>query len=215
MGLTLPRIEPGRPPARRSRFWTLIGWCSSRRWHDGFCLSGWGRRGGYVVVYRRGTRFRWPASNACGKITRGGTWCRRHWFWQIWSSKLCRFGVVDVDCALQPTVFVNYLILVGYAADSIGSFPSGRQLGGSLRRGGECEDQTANLVGIGDGCGWGRRHLLVGELESLLDGLNVTRGCLRRQERGWHQRRGLGGRLVSVLLRSSRLRTYGVRVAWR
>ena len=28
MGLTLLRVELRRPPARRSRLWMLIGWCS-------------------------------------------------------------------------------------------------------------------------------------------------------------------------------------------
>ena len=37
-------------------------------------------------------------------------------------------------------IFINHLILVGYAADTIGSFPSGCQLGGVLGRGGEGED---------------------------------------------------------------------------
>ena len=96
-----------------------------------------------------------------------------------------------MDCALQSTVFINYLILIGYAADSIGSFPSGRQLGGSLGRGGGCENQAANLVEIGEGCGWGRGHLLVGGLESLLDGLEVTRDVF-----GGRRRAGLRGKAL-------------------
>ena len=39
--------------------------------------------------------------------------------------------------AFYFSIFVNHLILVGYAADTIGSFPSGYQLGGALGRGGE------------------------------------------------------------------------------
>ena len=91
--------------------------------------------------------------------------------------------MVNVDCSLQSTVFVNHLALVWYAADAIGSFPSWCQLGGSFGRGGECEDQAANLVRIGGGCGWGSGHLLVSELELLLDGLDITWGVLNGRRR--------------------------------
>ena len=86
--------------------------------------------------------------------------------------------MIYMDRALQFTIFVNYFVLVGYAADTIGSFPSWCQLGGELGRGGECEDQAANLVRIGGGRGWGSNHLLMSKLESLLDGLDVTWGVL-------------------------------------
>ena len=63
-----------------------------------------------------------------------GAWrfCWRHWFWQIRSGELGRFGVVYVDCELQSTIFVNCLVFVRDAADSIGSFPSRPQLGGTF-----------------------------------------------------------------------------------
>ena len=88
-----------------------------------------------------------------------------------------------MDRALQFTIFANHLVLAGYAADTIGSFPSGCQLGGSLGRGGECEDQAANLVRIGGGRGWWNGHLLMSKLESLLDGLDVTWGVLGGRRR--------------------------------
>ena len=108
---------------------------------------------------------------------------RWHWFWKVWSGELRGFGVVYVDRSLQSTIFVNHLVLVGYAADAIGSFPSGCQLGGSLGRGGEREDHAANLVRIGGGRGWGSGHLLMSKLESLLDGLDVTWGVLGGRRR--------------------------------
>ena len=48
--------------------------------------------------------------------------------------------MIDVDCTLYFTVFVNHLILIGYAADTIGPFPSRCQLGGAFWRGGESEE---------------------------------------------------------------------------
>ena len=86
--------------------------------------------------------------------------------------------MVYVDRVLLFTIFINHLVLVGYVADKIGSFSSGRQLGGALGKSGEREDQAANLVRIGGGCGWGSDHLLMSKLESLLDGLDVTCGVL-------------------------------------
>ena len=91
--------------------------------------------------------------------------------------------MVNVDCSLQSVVFVSHLVLIGYAADAIGSFPSGCQLGGSLGRGGERVDQAADVVGVGCGRGWGSGHLLVGELKLLLDGLGVTRGVFGSRRR--------------------------------
>ena len=95
-----------------------------------------------------------------------------------------------MDRSLHSIIFVSHLIFVGYAADVIGSFPSGCQLGGSLCRGGECEDQAADVVGVGCGRGWGSGHLLVGELEPLLDGLDVTQGVL-----GGRRRPGIRGKV--------------------
>ena len=53
---------------------------------------------------------------------------RWHWFWQIRSGKLRRFSVIYVNRTLYFAIFVNHLILVGCAADTIGSFPSGAYL---------------------------------------------------------------------------------------
>ena len=54
----------------------------------------------------------------------------------------------NMDITFHFTIFVNHLILVGYAANTIGSFPSRRQLGGAFWRGGECEDQATDLIGL-------------------------------------------------------------------
>ena len=48
--------------------------------------------------------------------------------------------MIYMNRAFYFAIFINHLILVGYAADTIGSFPSGCQLGGALGRGGEGED---------------------------------------------------------------------------
>ena len=48
--------------------------------------------------------------------------------------------MIYMNCAFYFAIFINHLVLVGYAADTIGSFPSGCQLGGALGRGGEGED---------------------------------------------------------------------------
>ena len=82
--------------------------------------------------------------------------------------------MINMDCSLQSIVFISHLIVVGDAANAEGSFPSRCQLGGSLRRGGERIDQAALVVWVGGGRGWRSGHLLVGELKSLLDGLDVT-----------------------------------------
>ena len=81
-----------------------------------------------------------------GEIPQWWAWLlhRWHWFWQIGSSKLRGFSMVDMDGAFYFTIFVNHLILVEYAAYTIGSFPSGRQLGGAFQKGGECEDQATD-----------------------------------------------------------------------
>ena len=96
--------------------------------------------------------------------------------------------MVNVDCLLQSVIFVSHLVLVGYAANAIGSFPSGCQLGGLLGSGGERVDQAADVVGVGCGRGSGSGHLLVGELKSLLDGLDVSWGVF-----GGRRRAGLRG----------------------
>ena len=62
------------------------------------------------------------------------------WFEKIGSDKLRGFGVIHMNRAFYFAILINHLILVGYAADMIGSFPLGCQLGGALGRGGEGED---------------------------------------------------------------------------
>ena len=91
--------------------------------------------------------------------------------------------MIYMNRALQFTIFINHLVLVGYVADTIGSFPSWCLLGCALGRGGEREDQAANLVWIGSGRGWGSNHLLMRMLEALLDGLDVTWGVLSGRRR--------------------------------
>ena len=79
------------------------------------------------------------------------------------------------------SIILEHLVLIGYAADTIGSFPSRRQLGGTFRRGGEGEDKAAYLVGVS---GWRGRwcgHLLVSESEPLLHSFDVCGGVLS----GW------------------------------
>ena len=51
------------------------------------------------------------------------------------SGELGRFSVVYMDCALQSLILINYLVLIRHTADSIGSFPSRRQLGRYARAG--------------------------------------------------------------------------------
>ena len=48
--------------------------------------------------------------------------------------------MIYMNRAFYFAIFINHLILVGYAADTVGSFLSGCQLGGALRRDGEGED---------------------------------------------------------------------------
>ena len=48
--------------------------------------------------------------------------------------------MIYMNRAFYFAIFINHLVLVGYAADTIRSFPSGCQLGGVLGKGGEGED---------------------------------------------------------------------------
>ena len=91
--------------------------------------------------------------------------------------------MIYMNRALQLAIFINHLVLFGYAADMIGSFPSWCQLGGVLGSGGRSEDQADNLVWIGGGRGWESNHLLMCKLEALLDGLDVTWGVLGGRRR--------------------------------
>ena len=95
--------------------------------------------------------------------------------------------MVNMDSTFHFTIFVNHLILVGYATHTIGSFPSRRQLGGTFWGCGEREDQVTDLIGVGGRCIWRGGHLLVGKLEPLSNGLYVLGGVLG----GW---RGSGVR---------------------
>ena len=87
-----------------------------------------------------------------------------------------RFGMVYMDCALYFPILVYYLIFTGYAADAIRPLPPRCQLRGTFGRGGEGEDEAADLVKVS---GW-RSHrsgqLLVSESEPLLYGLDVCGG---------------------------------------
>ena len=76
------------------------------------------------------------------RYPRGRTWSfsGRYGLWKVWSSKFGRFAMVYVDLTLHFSIFVDHLVLIGYAADAIRSFPSRRQLGGTFGRGGEGED---------------------------------------------------------------------------
>ena len=91
--------------------------------------------------------------------------------------------MIYMNRALQFSIFINHLVLVGYTADTIGSFPSWCQLAGVLGRGGDHEDQVTHLVWIGGGRGWGSNHLLMRKLEALLVGLGVTWGVLGGRRR--------------------------------
>ena len=89
--------------------------------------------------------------------------------------------MIHMNRVFYFVILINHLILVGHAADTIGFFPSGCQLGGALGRGGEDEDWATDLVGVSGRRGWRGGHLLVGELEPLSDGLSVFCGILS----GW------------------------------
>ena len=91
--------------------------------------------------------------------------------------------MVNVDSALHFTVFVNHLILVGYATYTIWSFPLRRQLRGTFWGCDEHEDQAADLIGVGGRCSWRDGHLLMGKLEPLSNGLYVPGGVLD----GWRE----------------------------
>ena len=113
-------------PARWSGFWILIGWCGWNCWNGWSGWSGWGRSGGYAALHRRGTWFGRLVGETCGEIPQGWAWLlhRWYWFWQIGSGKLRWFSMVNMYSTFHFTIFVNHLILVGYATHTIGSFPS-------------------------------------------------------------------------------------------
>ena len=164
----------------------MIGWCGWNCWNG---WTGWGRSGGYAAVHRRGTWFGRLVGETCGEIPQGWAWLlhRWYWFWQIGSSKLRGFSMVNMYSTFHFTIFVNHLILVGYATHTIGPFPLRRQLGGTFWRCGERENQANDLIGVGGRRGWRDGHLLVGKLEPLSNGLYVLGGVLG----GW---RGAGVR---------------------
>ena len=47
----------------------LIGWSSGGRLRDVYCWSSWERHRGFVVVHRRGMRFRRPVSQVCREVS--------------------------------------------------------------------------------------------------------------------------------------------------
>ena len=81
--------------------------------------------------------------------------------------------MVYVDRTFHFSIFVDHLIFIGYAADAIKPFPLRRQLGGTFGRGGEGEDEAADLVRVS---GRRRDHLLMSESEPLLYGFDVCGG---------------------------------------
>ena len=86
--------------------------------------------------------------------------------------------MVDVNSSPYLSVFVNYLEIIGDPADSKRAFPACGQLISTLRRGRHREDETPLLIGVGDG---GRRwgsHLLVGQLQPLVDDLHIVGGII-------------------------------------
>ena len=101
-----------------------------------------GRHGCFVAVHRRGTWLGRLVGKTRMEISqwRARFFYRWHWFGKTGSGKLCGFSVIHMNRAFYFAIFINHLILVGYAADTIGSFPSGCQLGGAFGRGGESED---------------------------------------------------------------------------
>ena len=71
VSVTLHGVEPRRSPARRSRFWLLIGWNGGGRWHGVFCRSGW--RSGATLEFAGGA---WGLAGRrarpAGRYPRGG-----------------------------------------------------------------------------------------------------------------------------------------------
>ena len=86
--------------------------------------------------------------------------------------------MVDVNSSPYLSIFVNYLEIIGDPADSKRAFPVWGQLFSTLRSGRHREDETPLLIGVGDG---GRRwgsHLLVGQLQPLVDDLHIVGGII-------------------------------------
>ena len=84
--------------------------------------------------------------------------------------------MVDVDDALHISILVDHLVFIWDVADEVGPFPSRHLLGSAFWRSSQSKIEAAYLVGVSS---WRRQwsgHLLVGEVESLLDGLNVGGG---------------------------------------
>ena len=91
--------------------------------------------------------------------------------------------MVDVDGAFHISILVDHLVFIQDAADAVGPLLSRSELGGALWWSSQSENEASYLVGVSS---WRRRrsgHLLVGELEPLLDGLDVY-GWVLSGERG-------------------------------
>ena len=86
--------------------------------------------------------------------------------------------MVYVDGAFHLSILVYHLVFIRDAADAVRHFPSRRQLGSALRRGGESKDETADLVEVSSWGSWWSGHLLVSKLKPLLYGLDVHGGVL-------------------------------------
>ena len=92
------------------------------------------------------------------------------------AANFASFGVVYVDGSPCRTILINHLEWVRDSFDPEGSLPSRHQFFGALRRGRHREDETTLLIWVG---GSGRRrssHLLVGELQALLENLCIGGG---------------------------------------
>ena len=77
--------------------------------------------------------------------------------------------MVNVDGSFHIPILIDYLVFIWNAADTVGSFPSRSQFGGTLWWGVEGKDEASHLVGVSNGSGrWGG-YLLVGELELLFN----------------------------------------------
>ena len=155
MRLIWLRVESWRSA---TGFWMLIGWGSWRRSSDGHCGSGWGSHGSFAGGNRWSMRLSRFPSEASGNIPQRRPWCfcRRHWFWQIWSSKLRGFCVVDMDCPLQSIILVCHFILIRDTANTKGSLTPECQLGGPPVGG---DGGGAHRLSCLHGMGWRRARL--------------------------------------------------------
>ena len=104
--------------------------------------------------------------------------------------------MVDMDRAPCRPILIDNLKLVGNPSDLEGSLPSRSQFAGALRRGRHREDETTLLVWVNNS---GRRrssHLLVSQLQPLIENLYIGGGIID----GWEAQASCctsGGRVGS------------------